>query len=163
MSRLREEMKVIPQAAWTVALLIGVVLPLALCAYWFVDGYPSGPRALHLHAPELALGAIIFAIFSVYILIVGYIAADARRRGMRVLLWTLLAIFIPNAIGIILYFILRQPLLRTCSQCGATADSTYTFCPSCGATLGKNCPSCHRSIESGWAHCPRCGTHLSPA
>jgi hypothetical protein len=54
----------------------------------------------------------------VFVLLIGYVNGDARRRGMRYVLWTLLAIFIPNAIGIILYFVLRDPLMRVCQQCG---------------------------------------------
>ena len=45
-----------------------------------------------------------------YTLLIGYIYGDARRRGMRYVMWTLLAIFLFNGIGIILYFILREPL-----------------------------------------------------
>ena len=44
-----------------------------------------------------------------YIALIGYVNADSRRRGMRSLMWTLLAIFVPNALGIILYFVLRDP------------------------------------------------------
>jgi hypothetical protein len=163
MSRLREEMKVIPRGAWLLALLLCVVVPLGLCVYWLLTGEPSGPGALGRHAPALLAGALAFAVFSVYLLILGYIVGDARRRGMPVLLWTLLAMFIPSAIGIILYFILRRPLLRACSQCGVPVDAAYTFCPACGATLGKTCPSCHSSVESAWAHCPKCGAQLSPS
>ncbi len=47
----------------------------------------------------------------VLVLLIGYVYADAKRRGMRYVMWTLLAIFIPNAIGIILYFVMRDPLL----------------------------------------------------
>lgn len=92
------------------------------------------------------------------ILLVGYIYGDARRRGMRPVLWALLAFFIPNAIGIILYFILREPLLVNCPKCGAGTKSAFPFCPSCGSSLADTCPSCRSAIESGWSHCPRCGT-----
>ena len=60
-----------------------------------------------------------------YALLIGYVYGDARRRGMRYVMWTLLAIFLFNGIGIILYFILREPLMVYCSRCGAgrTAQS----------------------------------------
>ncbi|MCP5115369.1 MAG: hypothetical protein GY953_31460, partial [bacterium] len=44
------------------------------------------------------------------VLLDGYVYGDAKRRGMRAVLWLLLAIFIPNLIGVILYSILRSPL-----------------------------------------------------
>jgi hypothetical protein len=155
MNRLREEMKVIPRAAWALAM----VLAAGVAGVFWITVVATGQA----HLPEMLLLILIPAIFSVYILVIGYIVGDARRRGMPVLLWALLAIFIPSAIGIILYFILRRPLLRACPRCGVPADAAYTFCSSCGATLGKTCPSCHNSVESGWAHCPRCGVPLSPA
>jgi len=156
MNRLKEELKVIPGVAWVLA----VMLPLAVgWFFWLVTVAPG-----RTHAVELLFLCLASAVFSVYILIIGYIAEDARRRGMPVLLWTLLALFIPSAIGIILYFILRRPLLRACPQCGRRpADGAYAFCPSCGAALGKSCPSCHSSVELGWAHCAKCGAALQTA
>jgi predicted amidophosphoribosyltransferase len=76
---------------------------------------------------------------------------------MRQWLWVLLAIFIPNAIGVILYFVLREPLMFYCSSCGAAAKSTYTFCPNCSTPLRPTCTQCGHGIERGWKHCPRCG------
>jgi RNA polymerase subunit RPABC4/transcription elongation factor Spt4 len=86
--------------------------------------------------------------------------ADAKRRGMRYVMWTVLAIFIPNAIGIILYFILRDPLMKPCPGCSQVLKSGYTFCPHCGTSLLPTCPNCGRSVELGWANCPACGTKL---
>jgi len=49
-------------------------------------------------------------------------------------MWTLLSIFIPNGIGIILYFILRDRFRRS-PKCGVTVRSKGAFCPACGAAL----------------------------
>ncbi|HLY19658.1 MAG TPA: zinc ribbon domain-containing protein, partial [Bryobacteraceae bacterium] len=76
-------------------------------------------------------------------------------------LWTLLAIFIPNAIGIILYFVLRDPLLAHCTHCGAEARQGFAFCPRCGAPLAAACPQCRRAVEPGWSHCVNCGATLT--
>jgi hypothetical protein len=155
MNRLRVEGKVIPQAAWAVAF----VLAFGVAAFmWMMIVVPGGIRP-----PELLLLVFVPTVFSIYVLIIGYIIGDSRRRGMPVLLWTLLAIFTPSAIGIILYFILRRPLVRACPQCSTPADAAYAFCPSCGATLAKTCPSCSISVESSWLHCAKCGTRLTVA
>ena len=61
--------------------------------------------------------------------LLGYVYGDARRRGMRYVMWTLLAFFIPNGIGVILYFILRDPMPTYCSKCGASAKAAHAFCP----------------------------------
>lgn len=95
-----------------------------------------------------------------YSLLIGYVCGDARRRGMRYVMWTLLAIFLANGIGIILYFILRDPLLAYCPRCGAGVQSSHTFCPRCGAGVQPACQGCHRIIQPGWTHCAWCGNQL---
>ena len=82
---------------------------------------------------------------------------DAKRRGMRHVLWTLVAMFVPNALGFIAYFILRDPLLQPCAACGATARRDFAFCPQCGSPLPRVCPSCRRPVEPIWPHCAHCG------
>ncbi len=82
-----------------------------------------------------------------YTVLIGYVYGDARRRGMRYVMWTLLAIFLVNGIGIILYFILREPLLAYCSRCGAGVQHAFAFCPHCGAGVLPACPSCRRVIQ----------------
>ena len=59
---------------------------------------------------KLLFPILLPMILAGYTLLIGYIYGDARRRGMRYVMWTLLAIFLFNGIGIILYFILREPL-----------------------------------------------------
>ena len=43
-------------------------------------------------------------------LCLGYVYADAKRRGMRPVLWTLIAALFPHLFGFLLYFALRQPM-----------------------------------------------------
>ena len=95
-----------------------------------------------------------------YTLLVGYVYGDARRRGMRYVMWTLLAIFLFNGIGIILYFILREPLLVYCSRCGAGVQPSHAFCPRCGGGVQPACQACHRILQPGWTHCAWCGNQL---
>ena len=95
-----------------------------------------------------------------YTLLIGYVNGDARRRGMRYVMWTLLAIFLANGIGIILYFILREPLQVYCSRCGSGVQPSHAFCPRCGAGVQPACQACHRIIQPGWTHCAWCGNQL---
>jgi hypothetical protein len=95
-----------------------------------------------------------------YTVLVGYVYGDARRRGMRYVMWTLLAIFIPNGIGVILYFILRDPMPSYCSKCGASNKQGHAFCPACGANVLPACPQCQRAGQPGWSHCAWCGAKL---
>jgi predicted amidophosphoribosyltransferase len=82
---------------------------------------------------------------------------------MNAVLWVLLAIFIPNAIGIILYFILRQPLPVPCPSCQAPAGSDQAFCARCGTAVRPACPRCRQPVQEGWTHCGRCGATVGMA
>ena len=148
MSRFPEEMKVIPLGAWVVAVCTGLGIALLLQ----LQGLPNDSKLIQVCFATL-MGMILF----IYALLIGYVNGDARRRGMRYVMWTLLSIFIPNGIGIILYFILRDPLPQVCPKCGVTVRSKGAFCPACGAALGNTCPACHRAVEPGWSHCTSCG------
>jgi len=157
-NRLRKEMKIIPPAAWAVA--VALTLCVTLLYFWMNRMMFSPESHRGFFFPVLFIGVLIAVSLFVYSLLIGYIATDARRRGMRVVLWTLLAIFIPNAIGIILYFILREPLLRPCPRCGAAEKATFPYCSACGASLAGICPSCQNAVEPNWTHCARCGAKL---
>jgi hypothetical protein len=158
MSRFSEEMKVVPRSAWIIATVLTVCTPLVLLGLSAAGELDTG-----LPLPVYVVGALICVLLFFYILLLGYVAGDSRRRGMRPVLWVLLAIFIPNAIGIILYFILRDPILRSCPQCSAFVNSDFVFCSACGANLGQACPGCRKCVEPGWSHCPRCGANLRAA
>jgi len=86
-----------------------------------------------------ALGAKLVAIGSFfvagYIMLVGYVYGDARRRGMPAALWTLLVVLIPNLIGFIVYFILRRGIFAPCPQCGRGAEIGQIYCSACGHKL----------------------------
>jgi hypothetical protein len=154
MNDTREKTSVIPKLVYVLAGIAFVAGFLVMrCA-----AIPSDPKTVNW--PEgvkifLSLFASLIAV--VYILLIGYIYGDAKRRLMRAWLWTLLAIFIPNAIGIILYFFMRDPMPFYCSKCSAPIKSAYTFCPNCAAALRPTCAQCGRGMELGWAHCPQCG------
>jgi len=150
MSRLSSEFKV--------ALRMGVVISAILAA--------AGFTAFVLVADEppiefrIPLGLLIAALMFTYGFLVSYVYGDAQRRGMRHVLWTLIAFFVPNALGFIAYFILRDPLLQPCPACGATARRDFAFCPQCGSALPRVCPSCRRPVEPIWPHCAHCGQKL---
>lgn len=160
MNRVREEIRVIPALVWALAVCFAV----AGLAFWFTfavpkDGdFPGGPRFFMYF-----IGLFMTLMLFVWTLLVGYVYGDAKRRGMRYVLWTLLAIFIPNAIGFILYFIMRDPPMRNCSKCGTLVSSKDAFCSVCGAALTSVCPQCRRAVEPAWSHCTSCGTGLKAA
>ena len=147
-----DELRIIPGKAWLIA--IGVVGVLV----WLMVTRPYSMTLGHM---ETVVLACILLLLLVCILLIGYINADARRRGMRQVMWTLLAIFIPYGIGVILYFVLRDPLLIPCPRCGAMGKPSFVYCPKCGGDLSPSCPACRRPVESEWVRCAYCGSEIS--
>ncbi len=158
-STFKSELKVIPPAAW---LLAGLVM-----LFWFVVALPlilSSAESKPGEPPVAVLaGLLTFAgvLLSAWVLMVFYVNADARRRQMNRLLWTLLVIFIPNAIGFIIYFLLRKPIVRPCPKCRTPLRPEFVFCPACGLEIAAKCAACNRAVESGWVSCAYCGAKLS--
>ncbi|MCL6565861.1 MAG: zinc ribbon domain-containing protein [Acidobacteriia bacterium] len=157
MSRFREEIKIIPNLAWVIGFLLyaGLFLFLAM----FVLRQEPEPAGWPLVA-KAALAIVVPLPLFMFVLLIGYVYADAKRRRMNHVLWTLLAIFIPNGLGIILYFILRDPAPTPCPNCGMMTGKGFAFCPSCGFALAPRCPSCGRGVEAKWTYCGYCGTSL---
>jgi double zinc ribbon protein len=106
------------------------------------------------------LAAILAFFVFLYGFLVAYVFADAKRRGMRPWPWALVAGCVPNALGFLAYFLLREPLLKSCPACGATVGRNLAFCAQCGSPLGRTCPSCRRPLEAAWKHCAHCGATL---
>jgi len=81
-----------------------------------------------------ALGGLAMGLFmAAWLLCVGYVYADAKRRGMRPALWALIAALFPHLFGFLLYFALRQPMTPRCPKCGQPVTLDQRFCSWCGA------------------------------
>jgi predicted amidophosphoribosyltransferase len=93
-------------------------------------------------------------------LLLGYVIRDARRRRMNSAVWAVLVLLIPNAIGFIIYFLLRQPLLVKCPQCPAQVHPNFNYCPQCKYNLHPACPKCAHVVQAGDAFCPHCAYEL---
>jgi hypothetical protein len=151
MTRLREELGVPPRAG----VAVSAVLALGSSFLWaFVAGGLPGPARTALTA---LLGLLVF----IYGFLVSYVYGDAKRRGMRPVLWALAAALVPNALGLIAYFLLREPLAKRCATCGAAARRDFAFCAQCGSPLRELCAACRRPVDASWSHCAHCGTPIA--
>lgn len=151
---LATEIKIVPTWAWVLA---GIVF---VAAQWYFNFAMSRePHAPPAWARPL-LGLLAGMGAGCYLLFIGYINRDAKRRGMNPILWTIVAVIIPNALGIILYFILRQPPGRACPQCGNAVQTGFNFCPRCSCKLSPSCSHCQRIVGIADVYCPYCGTSL---
>ena len=160
MSRFQEELELVPRPAFAIAvcLWLAFFLLMMLLPLRFDPELSHWPLAGKLAVAVLP-GIPLFIVVSQ----VGYVYSDSKRRGMRHVMWTLLAALIPNAIGIVLYFVLRDPLPVACTRCGALVRPGFAFCPNCGESLAMACPHCRRAVEPHWTHCAYCGTSLRAA
>jgi len=148
----RSELAIIPAIASVIAAIGFVLVQIALLVLV--------PRYVADHPPMPAMVAIsIFGgiFLAIVILMVGYVNADSKRRGMNALLWTLLVIFIPKALGFLAYFLLRKPLVIGCPRCSTPIGSDFRFCPKCGYAMTPTCQACGRSISRDYNLCPYCG------
>jgi len=153
-SALAAEIKIVPQWAWPLAVVgfIGMQFLFHVVVARQPDAPPAWARAL--------LGGLTGIMLGCYLLFVGYVNRDSKRRGMSPAVWTCVALLIPNALGIILYFVLRQPLRSACPQCGTLVQPGFNFCPQCNCKLSPNCPQCQRPVSLTDVYCPYCGTAL---
>ena len=71
---------------------------------------------------RLLMGYSWGTAFASYVLLVGYVSRDVKRRSMPAGLWMLIVVVMPGGIGAVVYFLLRQPLLRPCPQLQDGAD-----------------------------------------
>jgi len=109
---------------------------------------------------RIVMPVLAAAAMGGYAVLLVFIYGDAKRRGMRYVMWTWLAALIPNCIGIILYFVLREPMPVHCCQCGCVMQAGFAYCPRCGCVTAPACVQCKRVTQAGWSHCAYCGAKL---
>ena len=161
MSRFDQEFALVPTGArWTAALVV-LAFAALMAGIFLVPVTLTEPRSLPFVLPVFLASLLGAAFLGAFVLLVGYVFADARRRGMNHVLWTLLAIFIPNAIGVILYFLLRDAIPVPCPSCGALARKGHGYCAACGAAVRAACPQCRQPVELAWRNCASCGASLA--
>jgi len=155
----RSEFAIIPRIARVLAVIGFALLQcalLVLAPHYIPQELP--PRSV------LCLISVFAGLFlALVILMIGYVNADSKRRGMNSLLWTLLVIFIPKALGFLAYFLLRKPLLsesQGCPKCGTSLAPDFRFCPRCGYAISPVCVQCGRAISRDFVCCPYCGKTL---
>jgi hypothetical protein len=118
--------------------IVGLVVLLGLIA-----GLVYGPNKGQPLLPLAGVGGgfILGSLIAIWVLCLGYVFADAQRRAMPPIPWTLIAAFVPNLLGFLFYFALRRPLLVPCPRCGQAIYTGQRFCASCGFDTVSSAPS----------------------
>jgi hypothetical protein len=112
--------------------------------------------------PSQEAGRLIFsyttsAALASYVLLIGYVSRDVKRRHMSAPLWMLIVLVMPGGIGAIVYFLLRQPLMMRCPHCRSELVEGVHFCPQCRFQVAPVCGQCFRGVQITDAYCPQCG------
>ena len=105
---------------------------------------------------------MIIICTAIPILLAIFVYRDAKARGMEPLLWTLLAVFAPGFIGLIVYLVVRRDHFKLiCPQCGNEVQQGFVSCPNCGQKLSANCSHCGTALRPEWNLCPQCGSEVT--
>lgn len=100
---------------------------------------------------------IILALAAVMIGMGVYVYRDAKGRRMNAGLWSLIAIFAPCFMGLIVYLLVRSNYSDLCCpKCGAPTREDFVACPNCATHLRPSCPKCGVAVEQSWKVCPMC-------
>jgi hypothetical protein len=153
-TRFKDELRIVSRWVYFFAVLVFLAVPVLFATV--VGRDPHAPPLL----ARCLLGVLAGTVIACYVVLIGYINRDAGRRGMSRLFWTLVAIFVPNGLGIVLYFVLRKQRAARCPQCDAEVEAGFSFCPRCRTRLRPVCPHCQRSVDFGDKFCPYCGGGL---
>ena len=121
---------------------------------------PAAPK--RPSRPSQEAGRLIFsyttsAALASYVLLIGYVSRDVKRRHMSAPLWMLIVLVMPGGIGAIVYFLLRQPMMMRCPHCTTELVEGVHFCPQCRFQVAPVCGKCFRGVQITDAYCPQCG------
>jgi Double zinc ribbon len=147
---------------WSVALAIVAFAGMQYIFFFYHPQHGPGPGP-----PQRAFGPMHYlmayswgTLVASYVLLVGYVSRDVKRRNMQAGLWMLMVLLMPGGIGAVVYFLLRQPILSRCPHCSTELAASYHFCPQCQFQMAPVCGQCFRGVEITDVYCKQCGHDL---
>lgn len=149
-----DQLNLIP--AWSVIL--------AIAAFGAVQYLFQGVMPHHRHEMlpmRILMGYSWGTMLATYVLLIGYVSRDVKRRNMSAGLWMLVVIVMPGGIGAVVYFLLRQPVLSRCPHCSTEITSNIHFCPQCQFQVAPVCGRCFRGVQITDVYCTQCGHDLA--
>src|SRR3984957_8237732 len=155
-SALNEEVKLIPR--WSIAAAT-VVFVFMQYLYWVI--LPAYRVALHVRPIAAPVGVRFYfalswsSLAALYVLMGGYVSRDAPRRNMSTRLGVVICLAMQGGIGLVLYFLLRQPVVARCPSCGASIHTEFHFCPQCAYQVSAACGNCYRGVRITDVYCVR--------
>ena len=132
--KIRQFFALVPQAVqrWA-AILVNCAVLAGVTAGYVLAGHHDVARTMLLCG---CAGLFIGTFLAIWLLCLGFVYVDARRRAMRPALWVAVAALVPHLLGFLLYFVLRQPIAAVCTHCGQMIAMYQRFCSWCGSPQG---------------------------
>jgi hypothetical protein len=122
---------------------------------------PMDPRPKP-RAYTIVWGVLFGMFMAFYMLMIGFVTRDSKRRGMNPIVWTLILVsLLPSGVGFIVYFLLREPVAMKCPHCSAAIGVDQNFCTQCSFQLKPICNSCRRALADDDVYCAQCGTSVT--
>ncbi len=148
-----EELQLIPR--WSIGASVFAFVAMQYI-FWMVL-----PDYRHHEPPPFGLRLYLAlswsALAALYMLMVGYVCGDTKRRGMQARLWIIVCLVLPGGIGAVLYFLLRQPLISLCPACGTRVQAEFHYCPQCSFQITASCGRCFHGVRLTDLFCVHCG------
>jgi hypothetical protein len=161
-SSFTEEFRLIP--GWSIA-AASLCFIFMQYLYWVI--LPAYRVAYKMHPIAAPFGVRFYfalswsAVVAFYVLMVGYVSRDAPRRSMSTRLWVVICLVMQGGIGLVLYFLLRQPVVARCPSCGTSIHTEFHFCPQCAYQVSAACGNCYRGVRITDLYCVYCGHSLA--
>ena len=149
--------------------------------------FPAGIFGIHNNAVSLAIELLILFLVVIWLALVYWTFADARRRiADPLLIACATAASLFPFVGTIVYMIVRPPEYlddvrerelemqaaearlaeigyHLCPHCDYEVEKDYLRCPSCMRKLKDPCKTCGKPLDPGWKICPYCETEIGAA
>lgn len=149
-----DQLSLIP--AWSVVLAV-----LVFVGFQYMFQFVMPHHRHEMMPMRILMGYSWGTMLATYVLLIGYVSRDVKRRNMPAGLWMLAVIIMPGGIGAVVYFLLRQPLLSRCPHCGTEITSSIHFCPQCQFQVAPVCGRCFRGVQMTDVYCTQCGHDLA--
>ncbi len=151
-----DELRLIP--LWSVVLSLIIFAGIQILNFKVLP--PPPPH--HNFLPFRMLGSYSWGMaLASYVLLIGYISRDVKRRNMSAGIWMLIVLVLPGGIGAVVYFLLRQPVMTRCPSCRTELANSFHFCPQCQFQMAPVCGQCFRGVHITDVYCVQCGHDLT--
>ena len=120
-----------------IAVLIPAILLFFILRFTLFYIRSDGFSGLSMLLPILLLCFILFAI-GMSASFAAWVYMDCKKRGDDPILWTLVIIIATPFIGLLIYFLRRPEIKRSCPACGHRISLRAKYCEECGAQITTN-------------------------